>query len=406
MNSSNSTKIENKENNEIIHTLKKRIKINEIKNYAFPNVSVDEDVIDNRGAVLIPKGTVLAALSKYASNLENSLNHSGIRSLSILINKQLEVMELESIIKLSNIDFMKIEPKFARDTVERLSDVYSRIASETCETEDIINLVDQGRSLAKIVIQTPEILFCLGHVRGSDEYTYVHSLNVALICGFMSNKLFPNDEDMVQCLTIGGILHDFGKAKIPNEILNKPGPLSVTEFEIMKKHTVYGEDLAKKFGVFDPRILSVIRGHHERYSGNGYPDVLQHEKISIEARIAAVADVFDALTGKRVYKEPMGCRNAIIMMIEEMSMHFDPVALHTLVISIGLYPPGAFVELSDGSSGVVVGTSGKDLVRPQVMITYDKDGKKIENVEVIDLNKSVESIFIKQVIKDTEKTAY
>jgi len=406
MNASNSKRIENKENKEIIHTLRKRIQIKEIKKYAFPNVYVDEDVIDNRGASLIPKGTVLATLSKFASNLEESLNRSGIETIAIVISEQLEVLELENIIKLSNIDIMKIEPKFARDTVERLSDVYSRIATETCEAEDIISLVDQGRSLAKIVTKAPEILFCLGHVRGTDEYTYVHSLNVALICGFIANKLFPNDEEMVQCMTIGGILHDFGKAKIPNEILNKPGALSVTEFETMKKHTLFGEELARKFGVFDPRILSVIRGHHERYSGNGYPDVLQQDKISIEARIAAVADVFDALTGKRVYKEPMGCRNAIVMMIEEMSMHFDPVALHTLVIAIGLYPPGAFVELSDGSSGVVVGTNGKDLIRPQVMIRFDKYGNKVEDVQVIDLDKSSESIYIKHVVRDTGKTAY
>jgi putative nucleotidyltransferase with HDIG domain len=246
-------------------------------------------------------------------------------------------------------------------------------------------------------------MFCLGHVRGSDEYTYVHSLNVALICGFIANKMFPNNEEMVQSLSIGGILHDLGKARIPTEILNKPGPLSDPEFETIKKHPIYGEELAQSFGVHDPRILSVIRKHHERYCGNGYPDFLSRNKINIEARIAAVADVFDALTARRAYKEPMGCRNAILMMIEKMSTNFDPDVLRTLIISIGLYPPGITVELSDGSLGIVVGTSEKDLVRPEVMISFDKYGKKVEDVKILDLSKNNESIFIKQVVNDHEK---
>ena len=406
MHALNSKNLELNENNGFIHTFRKRIVAKEIKKYASPNVLVDEDVIDINGAVIIPKGTLLMTLQKHSTNLEKYLRHSGIESLAILINEQISNFEIESIIKAADVDLMKIEPKLARDTVVQLSEVYSRIANETIEAEDIHDLVDQGKSLAKVVTQAPEVLFCLGHVRGSDEYTYVHSLNVALICGFITNKLFPNNEEVVQSLTIGGILHDLGKAKIPHEILNKAGSLSTTEFDTMKKHTIYGEELAIEFGVHDPRILSVIRGHHERYSGNGYPDALLREKISIEARIAAVADVFDALTSKRVYKEPMGCRNAVILMIGEMSMHFDPAALHTLLISIGLYPPGSFVEMSDGSLGVVVGTSGKDLVRPQVMMKFDKNGKKIEDIQVLDLNKSDESIFIKQVVKDTGKFAY
>jgi HD-GYP domain-containing protein (c-di-GMP phosphodiesterase class II) len=231
-------------------------------------------------------------------------------------------------------------------------------------------------------------------------------LNVALISGFIANKLFPNNDEMVQILSIGGILHDIGKARIPSNILNKPGPLTNSEFEVMKKHTIYGEDLAKKFGVSDSRVLSIIRGHHERFSGNGYPDILDSEAISKEARIATVADVFDALTAKRVYKEPLECKEAITLMIEKMSTYFDPQVLRYLIISVGLYPAGSAVNLSDGSIGIVVGTRGEDLIRPQVMIKFDKNGKKVEDIHIIDLSVKNESLFIKNVIHDFGKIGF
>ena len=390
----------------INHTFRKRIKIDEMKEYSSLNAYVVEDVINRNGAVIIPKGTELAVITKYAANLDKTLNQCGVETIAIAINEQLETEVLENIIKSSELGISKIDSKFARDTVEQIKDVYSRIADGICEQKNISNLVDQGKELAKIVDKTPEIMFCLGHVRDNDEYTYVHSLNVALISGLIASKMFPDDKEIVSCLSIGGILHDLGKARIPNEILNKPSALSVPEFETMKKHTVYGEEIAREFGVHDPRILSVIRGHHERYNGNGYPDVLSGEKISIEARIAAVTDVFDALTARRVYKEPMDCRDAVIMMIDKMSVHFDPIALRTLIVSVGLFPPGTTVELSDGSLGIVVGTNGNDLIRPQVLLIIDKNLKKVEGIHIVDLRQMNESLHIKQAIHDLGKIAF
>jgi putative nucleotidyltransferase with HDIG domain len=393
---------ESAENNKTVHTSVIRIPVNEIEEYALPNTVVDEDVVSRNGAVLIPRGTKLSTISKSAS-VKNSLQLSKIESIAILITKQLEDIDLVSATNQSDFNFAKVDPKLAKDTINQVTEVYSRISNGNCESKDISGLIDRGRSLAETVTQAPEIMFCLGHVRGSDEYTSVHSLNVALICGFIANKLFPNNEEMVQRLAIGGILHDLGKAKIPNEILNKPGQLTVAEFDVMKMHPIFGEEIARSFGIHDQRVLSVIRNHHEKFSGNGYPDVLPKEKISIEAKIAAVADVFDALTAKRVYKEPMGCRNAVLVMIEKMNMSFDPAVLRTLVLSIGLYPPGITVELTDGSIGIVVRNSEKDLVRPEVMISVDKYGRKVEDVQILDLSKSNELIFIKQVLKDHDK---
>jgi HD-GYP domain-containing protein (c-di-GMP phosphodiesterase class II) len=161
-----------------------------------------------------------------------------------------------------------------------------------------------------------------------------------------------------------------GKAKISPAVLNKPGALSQSEFKEMKRHPVLGMMLAMNSGVRDEEILAVIGCHHEKWSGKGYPMGRSGMDIPLSARITAVADVFDALTAKRVYKNPMSSRNAISIILKDAGEHFDLPIARELLVSLGLYPPGSIVALSDGRTGIVVSGSGKDLIRPVIMIKH------------------------------------
>jgi HD-GYP domain-containing protein (c-di-GMP phosphodiesterase class II) len=198
---------------------------------------------------------------------------------------------------------------------------------------------------------------------------------------------------------MGGLLHDMGKAKIPLDVLHKPGPLSAEEFDVMKKHPNYGVAMALKTGVHDPVIIEVIGGHHEKWSGRGYPKGLKGLDIPEPARIAAVADVFDALTAKRVYKNSMSSRNAITMVLKESGVHFDAKVARELLVNLGLYPPGSIVALSVGRAGFVVSGGGKDLVRPIILLKNEKE----DDVPVfIDL-KNEPNLCIAQYIGHSEK---
>ncbi|NLB82795.1 MAG: HD domain-containing protein, partial [Synergistaceae bacterium] len=197
-------------------------------------------------------------------------------------------------------------------------------------------------------------------------------------------------------------LHDLGKARVSQEVLNKPGKLTSDEFEMMKGHSIQGMIIAISSRVEDRRILSIIRNHHERWSGDGYPDGLRENRISLHARIAAVADVFDALTAKRVYKDPMKSREAVTMIIESSGKSFDPAIVRALLVSVGLFPPGTMVELSDGSIGVVTGARSTDIYLPQVLLTTDSAGKRAEGNAIIDLAIQ-RGLFIRRALDDIGK---
>ncbi|MDR1977767.1 MAG: HD-GYP domain-containing protein [Synergistaceae bacterium] len=377
----------------------------ELREYALTPARVAEDVLTASNSVLLPHGTELASLVSSVDDLEKVLRRWGIFSIPIVIHNEVDIRELEAMLKAAETNLAVVDPELARQTVEQVENVYDRIAKGTCGPEDISQLAMQGRNLAKEVAQAPQVMLCLGKVRGWDEYTYVHSLNVALLGGFLASRLFPDQPEIVERLSMGGILHDLGKALVPKEVLNKPGPLTDEEFAIMKKHPVYGEELAIANGVADEGVLSVIAGHHERYGGKGYPKGLAKDEIRIEARISAVADVFDALTAKRVYKEPMESRAAVSLMIDNMSTHFDPVVVRILLVSIGLYPPGTAVELSDGSMGVVVGARDRDLLRPEVLLQIDHMGRKVEEMKIVDLSLN-QSLFVQRPLQDVGKIAF
>jgi len=155
-----------------------------------------------------------------------------------------------------------------------------------------------------------------------DYYTHTHSLNVSIYALCFGKYLEFSEEDLSR-LGESAMLHDLGKSKVDWEIINKNGKLTDEEFDSMKKHSGSGYDIAKILNIIDEDILSGIRHHHEKMDGNGYPDGLVKEEISLFARIIGICDVFDALTTKRSYKDPMHSFDAISLMRKDMATHLD-----------------------------------------------------------------------------------
>jgi putative nucleotidyltransferase with HDIG domain len=168
-----------------------------------------------------------------------------------------------------------------------------------------------------------------------DYYTYTHCVNVCLFSIGLAQKVGVNSKEELNDLGTGAILHDIGKSRIDKGILNKNGPLSEEEWEIIKKHPLWGEEICKEMGVIPKDSYYPIVQHHEKCNGKGYPNGLKQDEIHPYAKIVCVADVFDALTTNRSYAGAEEPFPAIKIMLEEMEGNFDMKILKEFIVFLG-----------------------------------------------------------------------
>ncbi|WP_425230974.1 HD domain-containing phosphohydrolase [Sphingomonas sp.] len=217
----------------------------------------------------------------------------------------------------------------------------------------------------------------LTRLRSSHEYTYIHSIAVsALMIGLARELGLP--EEQVAAAGLAGMLHDIGKSKVPVSVLDKPGPLSSDEWVTIKTHPERGAAILRRLGEMDPIVLDVALHHHERLDGSGYPHALRADEISIHARIAAVCDVYDALTSRRAYKEARPAAAVLEVMTRAVGQ-FDPQVLRALRTLIGAFPAGTLVRLQRGQLAVVISEVPENPLSPRVeLVGHAVSGRPIE----------------------------
>jgi putative nucleotidyltransferase with HDIG domain len=172
-------------------------------------------------------------------------------------------------------------------------------------------------------------------VTSYDYYTYTHSVNVCVFCIALAQKVGMCDKADLQILGTGALLHDVGKSIIDKSIIAKKGPLTEEEWIIVKKHPIYGIEILRKSGTVPEESYNVVSQHHERLDGSGYPEHLNNDAIHIYAKIAAIADVFDAMTTQRVYKDAVGSFTALNVMKTEMQDGLDQGLFREFVLLMG-----------------------------------------------------------------------
>ncbi len=211
-----------------------------------------------------------------------------------------------------------------------------------------------------------EIFDMIHNISYFDNSSYVHSMNVALIASLIGQwiNLGPNE---IKLLSLCGLLHDIGKLAIPEEILKKPGRLTDEEFEIMKTHTQKGYDILKDQDI-DTAIKQTALLHHEKCDGSGYPFKLTGKQIPLFVKIVTIADIYDAMTAKRVYREPLSPFKVIQAFQNEGLHKYDPLLILTFLENVVMTYMNAEVRLSDGRVGKVVMLNKLNLARPMIRI--------------------------------------
>jgi putative two-component system response regulator len=286
------------------------------------------------------------------------LAQDGNEALEILLNQSIDLALLDVNMPgwsgLALCRIMKANPQTRLVPVvlvTGLSSLEDRIDGIQAGADDFLTkpfsneeLRARVRSLIRLKQFTDELenaealIFTLAKgIEARDPYTGGHCERLAKFSVAIAEHLGLPEEDCVS-LRRGGIVHDIGKVSLPDQILLKPGPLTAEERRIMQTHPVLGEQMCAQLKAFRS-VLPIIRHHHERMNGSGYPDGLQGEQIPITARILAVSDVFDALTTKRPYREPVLPQEALELMKREVQLGwldeaivdiFEPVILARL----------------------------------------------------------------------------
>lgn len=215
--------------------------------------------------------------------------------------------------------------------------------------------------------RNPKALTALIKLRGYDDYSYTHCLNVAVLAvGFGRHLRLP--DETLRILGLGGLFHDVGKLRVSLSVLNKPGKLTEQEYGHVKRHPAYSCEMLEELEGLDPEVARIAKEHHEKFSGQGYPEGLPFASISKSALIVALADVYDALTSERPYKGALSQHQALGIMYAMRNKDFHPVLVDKFIKFLGVYPLGTLVKLRNGLVGVVNQHNGGDPMRPTVKV--------------------------------------
>jgi len=242
--------------------------------------------------------------------------------------------------------------------------------------------------ITESILRNPGTLVSLCRIREGDTYTFHHSVSVAtLLISFCRAMELP--PEVIHEAGVGGMLHDIGKMRVPDHILNKPGKLTDAEFTIMKNHVNLGlEVLAKTPGISDT-VIQVAGEHHEKYCGTGYPLRKKGTEISLLGRMAAIVDVYDAITSNRVYHKGMEPPLALKKIYEwsdrstNAEPHMDEELVQHFIHALGIYPVGSLVQLESQRLAVVLEQSHEGLLTPKVRVMYDcQRRRKMDPVDV------------------------
>lgn len=339
------------------------------------------DLIKEGRKVMLRKGVQLNEL------LIAKIGQLGFQGVYILddLSRDLEVANVIS-------DTLKYKAK------ADIQSLYISIQNKT-ESRAISALELMSKVISDIVdeiLYNRKLMVNVVDLRTFDDYTFSHSVNVAVLSVVMGVALGLSRPKLNE-LAMGALVHDIGKVFIDRNIINKPGKLNALEFAEVKTHSMKGYDYLQAHGQTSEQALKVVLLHHEQYNGNGYPFGLCGEQIDFFGRIVCVADVYDALTSDRPYRHAMLPSDAMEYIMGGYGTMFDPKVVKAFTRKVAAFPIGTCVRLSNGMTGIVVQNYELSCLRPRLRIVAD--GAPTDDYLDLASDPATLSITIKEIIQ-------
>ncbi len=341
----------------------------------FVEIGIEQVVID------VSKG--LDVIDMPSAN--ETIEHNATRLVDVAVQK-----DLAKLMRETSVQYRELQLEWG--TAKEVFDTSVAIVSNTIESvksgkEINPEYFQQAASaISRSVLRNKDALTWLGKFRDVNSYLYEHSVNSAILMGIFAHAAGLNQLQVEQCIT-GALLHDLGEAKVEKSLMESPRPLTPDEFNEIKRHVEFGEELVKEVDMVDDIAISIIREHHERFDGSGYPNGTAGKDISLFGRMFAIVDTFDAVTNNRAYKDAVPSSVGMKTLLECCNSHFDEALVHQFIKCMGIYPTGSLIKLSNGLLAVVIAQVPGAPLKPLVKTVYNPKMFAYVDPKLIDLSK-------------------
>jgi HD-GYP domain-containing protein (c-di-GMP phosphodiesterase class II) len=285
-------------------------------------------------------------------------------------------------------DKQQVAKRLFFEMIRTMGEVVNQIKEG--EYADVRRLKRLTQKAVRLVIEDETFLLGMTAIKNYGDYTFNHSVNVSIYSLVMGKRLGFSKKALTE-LWITAMLHDLGNSKIPAEILNKTTALEEEEWDLMKKHPLFGVEILlnlKQLGEVNPRIIVGIFDHHLKTDLSGYPKPFRKKEVGLFGRVLQIADSYDAMTTSRTYrKAPFTPEQALAVMLRERGVHFDPILLKIFIGIVGIYPIGSLVLLDNHEIGIVYKSNPEWMDRPQVIVVGRDEGGEVKK-ELVDLTET------------------
>lgn len=243
---------------------------------------------------------------------------------------------------------------------------------------------DLAEEISGSVLANSNALMCLSQIREKSKYLLEHSINVGILMGVFARYLGYEGDALHQMVT-GALMHDIGKIRVPDHILNKQGKLTDVEWKEMQSHVLYGEEVLMKSKGITGIAMAICAQHHEKLSGGGYPRNLKGDQISTVGRIASIVDIYDAITADRCYHNGKSPFSTMKILVDLAKKDLDKNLVYQFVRCVGIYPVGTLVELENKTLAVVEQTDVQKPDKPIVKVFFDVKQRGYTQEKLVDL---------------------
>lgn len=333
---------------------------------------VEESIFNKDGSLLVNKGTIINY--EIASRLKKHDIHFGEHVEDVA--SQIEPLQA-------------IDEEVVDTSISAVKNVFESVMKKPvggikatipeAHLDRVNTVIDE---LMDLLTQSEDLLYTVTNLMTTDDYTYRHSVNVCILSIMTASSMGYSDEE-VKDIALGSLLHDIGKVNVKYGLVQKPSPLSDAEKDEMKNHSEYGYQLIKDIKELPYSVKQIVRLHHEKLDGSGYPMGLKKMEIPEYVRIVTLCDMFDAMTANRSYRKRMPVHLALEVLMRDAVYKVDPAVYRVMTKTVCIFPPGQGVLLSDGRVGIVSGYRHDSPTRPKVkLIEFCLKTGQIEVAEI------------------------